>query len=113
MTRRRVIIKKTSESNIPVLISTSYESDSSYVTLVFGDRCTGIFDPFEGAFLLKINSVPFQQSDRAKTVKVDNIYGEAQILYRDAATAVIISEVSTSCYLCHFDTNERKLYLVQ
>lgn len=113
MDKKRVIIKKTPKSNIPVLVSTTYDSDNSYVIFEFADRCTGIFDPFEGVFLLKINHVPSTQQERAKTAKVDNIYGEAQILYRDLATPVSINEISTGCYLCHFDTDERRLYLVQ
>ena len=109
--KQKTIIKRSTESNIPVLKTDTYTFGTGNVTFGFSDKTTGIYAPFEGVFLVKFHVVP--SSESRTDVKIDNIYGEARTLYIDKTTAVGLGNISTSAYLCYFDTDERRLYLVQ
>ena len=113
MSGKRTIVKKTATSNIPVLKTKWYTISNNVVTYTFGDTVAGIFAPFEGVFLLKIHEIPNNVVGRV-SIKIDNIYGEARTLYIDnTGTEASFSEVVAGVHLCYFDTNERRLYLVQ
>lgn len=118
MTRKRTIVKKTSESNVPVLKSSSYCIDNGSIVFTYEDKCAGIFDPFEGIFLVKVTAIPSVGS--RMDVMIDNIYGEARKLYHGgfengspAIVPVAVDEWTIGMHLCYFDTNERRLYMIQ
>lgn len=116
MTRKSAkVVRSTPTSNIPILVTQTYVfGDNNDVTYTFGSKTYGIFAPFEGIFLLHIHAdVPSSgQSERSIEIKIDNIYGKAEALYR-GDTVVTVGNLNAGCYLCHFDTDERRLYLVQ
>lgn len=122
MTRKSAkVVRSTPTSNIPILVTQDYmDGSNNDVIYLFKNNTTGrsttygIFAPFEGVFLLRVHqTIPSSgQLDRQITIKVDNIYGEARTLYR-GDTVVTVGNLNAGCYLCHFDTDERRLYLVQ
>lgn len=109
------IVRTTPKSNVPVLVTQGwYDGVDNDVIYTFRNKTYGIFAPFEGVFLLHINeTIPTQSHlERQRTIKISNIYGNAVALYR-GDTVVSVGNLDAGCYLCHFDTEERKLYLVQ
>ena len=114
MRKSAKVVRSTPTSNIPKLVTQTYVfGDNNDVTYYFGLKTYGIFAPFEGVFLLRVHqTIPQGQSERTLTIKIDNIYGEARTLYR-GDTVVTVGNLNAGCYLCHFDTDERRLYLVQ
>lgn len=114
MMKKKTIIASTKTSNIPVLKSKDYTSPAASTTFVYEDKMMGVFAPFEGLFMVKFSSVPTSQGRCA--VKLDNIYGHAESVYKgngNTLAEVDVSEISVGIYLFYFDTDERRLYLVQ
>lgn len=116
--KKKTIISKTNESNIPVLLvdSGSYTLGEGFITLPFKEGTAGIFKPFSGIFLLKFDTLPNPPSGGRLNVKIDNIYGEAKYLYKSNGSSyepLGVGELNVGVYLCYFDTDDRRLYLVQ
>lgn len=111
--KKKTIIAQTSKSNIPILICDDHtQIANGVITFQLKDTTMGIFAPFNGVFLLKFDcAIPTAES--RVTIKIENIYGEEQTLYVDKTNTATFADISTGVYLCYFDTDERRLYLVQ
>lgn len=124
MRRKRYIEKTTLISNIPILRTGrfTYGLEKNVVFDLVGS-CDGIFPPFDGVFLLILDTTGV---DSGNYIDIGNIYGEARRLYRwddpvvlgDPTTSVnetdaLTNRIASGCYLCYFDTDNRRLYLVQ
>lgn len=95
--------------NIVTLVTQTATHSSGEILLGFADTWYGIRHPFKGAFILNVKQDITAYG--ADTVKVDNIYGDARVLYA-GANQVKAQELTVGMYLLSFDTYEKRLYLV-
>ena len=106
--------------NIPVVTVDGYYVDGDNEEVTFypqNGRTDSINAPFEGVFLLKVfcdvKDNPRYIDTLTYKIKVGSIYGGNRILYDKENGAVTVSKWSgIGCYLCHYDTDDKQLYLV-
>ena len=101
--------------NIPILRTAGYTYGTGVAVYEYENAIEGIFAPFEGVFLLVVKqTIPALVGDtvNSRKIQLPNIYGKEQTLYR-GDTPVTVGNLTVGCYLCHFDTDTRKLYIVE
>lgn len=124
MRRKRYIEKTTLISNIPILRTGRYTyGQEKNVVFDLVGSCDGIFPPFNGVFLLILDATGVTSGN---LIDINNIYGEARRLYRGNNPVILGADnvyidpyyaktpyIGSGCYLCYFDTDNRRLYLVE
>lgn len=117
MRRRNSVkrVRKTSESNIPILNVSSvriHQSERNTIILDCEAMPEGVCSPFQGVFILKIPNLA--SYPKSHEVFLSSVYGQEKQIYLDTDNAITVNDLlGYVYYMLIYDTDEERLYMVR